>query len=168
MFDMIDAKNQLRSIYGFIFNFVMDENLVGCADAHGFLWQNLIVHLQKFDVSYGHFLNAFLVYKCKSKCVSDKCCFLLMPSPVWKPKFLCLIWSLSLVSCPRPLLTLTRNIQHLLPLNSLSLCTSAGLHFSQIFDDLMFLFSSVLIFAISCTFWPEKRVVGYHFFFLTF
>lgn len=27
MFDMIDAKNQLLSIYGFIFNFVMDENL---------------------------------------------------------------------------------------------------------------------------------------------
>lgn len=33
MFDTIDAKNQLRSIYGFIFNFVMDENLVRCADA---------------------------------------------------------------------------------------------------------------------------------------
>lgn len=28
MFDMIDAKDQLRSIYGFIFSFAMDENLV--------------------------------------------------------------------------------------------------------------------------------------------
>lgn len=28
MFDMIDAKDQLRAIYGFIFNFVTDENLV--------------------------------------------------------------------------------------------------------------------------------------------
>ncbi|XP_074530328.1 centromere protein I isoform X2 [Halichoeres trimaculatus] len=27
VFDMIDAKDQLRAIYGFIFNFVMDENL---------------------------------------------------------------------------------------------------------------------------------------------
>lgn len=27
MFDLIDAKDQLRAIYGFIFNFVMDENL---------------------------------------------------------------------------------------------------------------------------------------------
>lgn len=28
MFDMIDAKDQLRDIYGFIFIFVNDENLV--------------------------------------------------------------------------------------------------------------------------------------------
>lgn len=28
MFDMIDAKDQLRAIYGFIFCFVTDENLV--------------------------------------------------------------------------------------------------------------------------------------------
>lgn len=28
MFDMIDAKDQLRAIYGFIFSFVTDENLV--------------------------------------------------------------------------------------------------------------------------------------------
>lgn len=28
MFDMIDAKDQLRAIYGFIFSFVMEENLV--------------------------------------------------------------------------------------------------------------------------------------------
>lgn len=28
MFDMIDAKDQLRAIYGFIFSFVTNENLV--------------------------------------------------------------------------------------------------------------------------------------------
>lgn len=28
MFDMIDAKDQLRGIYGFIFSFVTEENLV--------------------------------------------------------------------------------------------------------------------------------------------
>lgn len=28
MFDMIDAKDQLRAIYGFIFSFVTEENLV--------------------------------------------------------------------------------------------------------------------------------------------
>lgn len=28
MFDLIDAKEQLRAIYGFIFSFVTDENLV--------------------------------------------------------------------------------------------------------------------------------------------
>lgn len=28
MFDLIDAKEQLRAIYGFIFSFVNDENLV--------------------------------------------------------------------------------------------------------------------------------------------
>lgn len=28
MFDLIDSKDQLRAIYGFIFNFVIDENLV--------------------------------------------------------------------------------------------------------------------------------------------
>lgn len=28
MFDMIDAKDQLRAIYGFIFSFITDENLV--------------------------------------------------------------------------------------------------------------------------------------------
>lgn len=28
MFDMIDGKDQLRAIYGFIFSFVTEENLV--------------------------------------------------------------------------------------------------------------------------------------------
>lgn len=28
VFDMIDAKDQLRAIYGFIFSFVTEENLV--------------------------------------------------------------------------------------------------------------------------------------------
>lgn len=28
MFDMIDAKDQLRAIYGIIFSFVTEENLV--------------------------------------------------------------------------------------------------------------------------------------------
>lgn len=28
VFDMIDAKDQLRAVYGFIFSFVTDENLV--------------------------------------------------------------------------------------------------------------------------------------------
>lgn len=28
MFDMIDGKDQLRAIYGFIFSFVTNENLV--------------------------------------------------------------------------------------------------------------------------------------------
>lgn len=34
VFDMIDAKDQLRAIYGFIFNFVTDENLVSAGDLY--------------------------------------------------------------------------------------------------------------------------------------
>ncbi len=30
VFDLIDCKDDLRSIYGFIFSFVMEENLVSC------------------------------------------------------------------------------------------------------------------------------------------
>lgn len=40
VFDMIDAKDQLRAIYGFIFNFVTDENLVSAGDLYnnGLKW----------------------------------------------------------------------------------------------------------------------------------
>lgn len=31
VFDLIDCKDDLRSIYGFIFSFVTEENMVSCA-----------------------------------------------------------------------------------------------------------------------------------------
>lgn len=54
MFDLVDAKDQLRAIYGFIFSFVTDENLV-CVLLYLFtLYVNLFIcwHMLEWEVKY--------------------------------------------------------------------------------------------------------------------
>lgn len=45
VFDLIDCKDDLRSIYGFIFSFVMEENLVSCGLQSFFLSNLEFVHV---------------------------------------------------------------------------------------------------------------------------
>eukprot|EP00064_Thunnus_orientalis_P010034 superscaffoldBa00001323_g10060 len=46
IFDMIDAKDQLRAVYGFIFSFVTEENLSGFRN-HNSPWKSALIAVQK-------------------------------------------------------------------------------------------------------------------------
>lgn len=45
IFDMIDAKDQLRAVYGFIFSFVTEENLVCCSLKCGGIKSNVFLFI---------------------------------------------------------------------------------------------------------------------------
>lgn len=74
MFDMIDAKDQLRAIYGFIFNFITNENLV-------FLLMTTIL-----SDSYCYYYYLFIVVACW------------MTLPHVRPTYYCLLMCLK-VAC---------------------------------------------------------------------